>query len=73
MLKLVIVSWLRHTGISDKVKRRPYEHVCNDAGHSSGAITDKYIDVKCDQRAKSAKKKKIKTSTDNNLLAENNS
>jgi site-specific recombinase XerD len=38
------VHWLRHTGISDDVKRRPREHVRDDAGHSSSAITDKYID-----------------------------
>ena len=39
------MHWLRHTGISDDVKQRPREHVRDDAGHSSGAITDKYIDV----------------------------
>lgn len=51
------VHWLRHTGISDDVKIRPREHVRDDAGHSSGAITDKYIDVELTARAKSAKKK----------------
>lgn len=39
------VHWLRHTGISDDVKRRPREHVRDDAGHNSSATTDKYIDV----------------------------
>jgi|GEM_PF-3743224 hypothetical protein len=39
------VHWLRHTGISDDVKHRPREHVHDDAGHGSGAITDRYIDV----------------------------
>lgn len=39
------VHWLRHTGISDDVKIRPREHVRDDAGHSSGATTDKYIDI----------------------------
>ncbi|MCP5018048.1 MAG: site-specific integrase, partial [Ketobacter sp.] len=39
------VHWLRHTGISDDVKIRPREHVRDDAGHSSSAITDKYIDI----------------------------
>jgi len=47
----------RHTGISEDVKRRPREHVRDDAGHSSSAITDRYIDVELKERAKSAKKK----------------
>ncbi|MBP9721913.1 MAG: site-specific integrase [Gammaproteobacteria bacterium] len=51
--------WLRHTGISDDVKIRPREHVRDDAGHSSGAITDKYIDVEKRERNASAKRKKI--------------
>lgn len=54
------VHWLRHTGISDDVKTRPREHVRDDAGHSSGAITDKYIDVELRERHGSAKKKRIK-------------
>jgi len=53
------VHWLRHTGISEDVKTRPREHVRDDAGHSSGAITDKYIDVELSARAKSAKNKSI--------------
>ncbi len=52
--------WLRHTGISDDVKHRPREHVREDAGHSSGAITDKYIDVEKRERNSSARRKKIK-------------
>lgn len=55
------VHWLRHTGISDDVKIRPREHVRDDAGHSSGAITDKYIDVELAARAKSAKNKLIES------------
>lgn len=58
-LKAATVHWLRHTGISDDVKIRPREHVRDDAGHSSGAITDKYIDVELTERAKSAKHKDI--------------
>lgn len=54
------VHWLRHTGISDDVKIRPREHVRDDAGHSSSAITDKYIDVELRERNNSAKKKRIK-------------
>jgi len=58
MLRSATVHWLRHTGISDDVKIRPREHVRDDAGHSSGAITDRYIDVELQARAKSATKKK---------------
>ncbi len=54
------VHWLRHTGISDDVKIRPREHVRDDAGHSSGAITDKYIDIELRERHRSAKRKQIK-------------
>jgi site-specific recombinase XerD len=55
------VHWLRHTGISDDVKRRPREHVRDDAGHSSSAITDKYIDIELRERHASAKQKPITT------------
>lgn len=58
-LHVATVHWLRHTGISDDVKHRPREHVRDDAGHSSGAITDKYIDVELTARARSAKNKSI--------------
>ena len=57
------VHWLRHTGISDDVKIRPREHVRDDAGHSSSAITDKYIDIELKERHKSAKTKRIHTPT----------
>ncbi len=53
------VHWLRHTGISDDVKIRPREHVRDDAGHSSSAITDKYIDIEKRERHQSARKKQI--------------
>jgi site-specific recombinase XerC len=58
-LSQATVHWLRHTGISDDVKHRPREHVRDDAGHSSSAITDGYIDVKLKERAESAKDKAI--------------
>lgn len=58
-LRSATVHWLRHTGISDDVKHRPREHVREDAGHSSGAVTDLYIDVELKARAKSAKEKTI--------------
>ena len=63
----VTVHWFRHTGISDDVMRRPREHVRNDAGHSSSAITDKYIDVELKKRYESAKDKTL------NLINKNNS
>jgi integrase len=53
------VHWLRHTGISEDVKIRPREHVRDDAGHSSSATTDRYIDVELQERYKSAQKKRI--------------
>jgi site-specific recombinase XerD len=64
-LYLATVHWLRHTGISEDVKRRPREHVRDDAGHSSGAITDKYIDVELAARARSAKDKTISKMVEN--------
>ncbi len=59
ILRSATVHWLRHTGISDDVKVRPREHVRDDAGHSSSAITDLYIDVERKERAKSARNKNI--------------
>ena len=53
------VHWLRHTGISEDVKFRPREHVRDDAGHGSSAITDRYIDVELKARHASARKKII--------------
>ncbi len=58
-LRTATVHWLRHTGISEDVKIRPREHVRDDAGHSSSAITDKYIDIELSERARSAKKKRM--------------
>ncbi|KTD16735.1 tyrosine-type recombinase/integrase [Legionella jordanis] len=58
-LMAATVHWLRHTGISEDVKIRPREHVRDDAGHSSSATTDRYIDVEKQARYQSAKKKKI--------------
>ena len=62
-LRKVTVHWLRHTGISEDVKHRPREHVRDDAGHSSSAITDRYIDVELKERGKSAKNKTLNLST----------
>lgn len=58
-LRVATVHWLRHTGISEDVKTRPREHVRDDAGHSSSAITDKYIDIELKERAKSAHNKRL--------------
>lgn len=58
-LLVATVHWLRHTGISDDVKIRPKEHVRDDAGHSSSAITDKYIDIELHERHRSAKAKSL--------------
>ena len=55
------VHWLRHTGISEDVKSRPREHVRDDAGHGSSAITDRYIDIERAERHASAKEKPIKS------------
>jgi len=60
-LAAATVHWLRHTGISEDVKHRPREHVRDDAGHGSSAITDRYIDVERAERHASAKTKLIKT------------
>ena len=59
LMRTATVHWLRHTGISEDVKHRPREHVRDDAGHSSSAITDRYIDVELKARAKSAKTKTL--------------
>lgn len=53
------VHWLRHTGISDDVQRRPKEHVREDAGHTSSEITDRYIDVDRRERHESSKHKPL--------------
>lgn len=63
-LKVATVHWLRHTGISEDVKIRPREHVKEDAGHSSMATTDKYIDSELRERHASAINKKIKREPD---------
>ncbi|MCK4607902.1 MAG: site-specific integrase [Gammaproteobacteria bacterium] len=59
-LQAATVHWLRHTGISEDVKIRPREHVRDDAGHGSSAITDKYIDIELRARHASGRKKSIK-------------
>lgn len=59
-LKVATVHWLRHTGISEDVKHRPREHVRDDAGHGSSAITDRYIDVERAERHASARRKLIR-------------
>ena len=63
-LQSATVHWLRHTGISDDIKSRPREHVRDDAGHTSSATTDKYIDIDLRERYASARKKIINKDTD---------
>lgn len=63
-LAAATVHWLRHTGISEDVKIRPREHVRDDAGHSSSATTDRYIDVEKVARHRSAKKKTMEISSE---------
>ena len=58
-LRAATVHWMRHTGISRDVLTRQREHVRDDAGHSSSAITDLYIDIEKKDRHKSGKNKKI--------------
>ena len=58
-LRAATVHWMRHTGISRDVLTRQREHVRDDAGHSSSAITDLYIDIEKKDRHKSGKSKKI--------------
>lgn len=60
-LACATVHWLRHTGISEDVKIRPREHVRDDAGHSSSATTDRYIDIEKQARYQSARKKVIES------------
>jgi site-specific recombinase XerD len=60
-LAAATVHWLRHTGISEDVKHRPREHVRDDAGHGSSAITDRYIDVERAERHASARNKRIRS------------
>ena len=50
---------LRHPGISEDVKIRSREHVRDDAGHSSSATTDRYINVELSARYFSAQHKTI--------------
>jgi len=59
-LKAATVHWLRHTGISEDVKLRPREHVRDDAGHSSMATTDRYIDSDLRERHASGREKRVK-------------
>lgn len=58
-LKAATVHWLRHTGISEDVTERPREHVRDDAGHSSMATTDRYIESDRRERHYSGKQKRV--------------
>ena len=56
-LQAATVHWLRHTGISEDVKKRPVDHVRDDAGHASSLTTDRYIDAERRERHASARHK----------------
>jgi len=62
-LRAATVHWLRHTGISEDVQFRPREHVRDDAGHSSMATTDLYIESDERERHQSGKRKRIRDYT----------
>ena len=59
-LRTATVHWLRHTGISEDVRHRPREHVRDDAGHSTMATTDRYVESDRRERHRSARRKQIK-------------
>lgn len=59
-LRVATVHWLRHTAISEDVKRRPREHVRDDAGHASMQTTDRYIESDARERHTSGRKKFLK-------------
>lgn len=59
-LQVATVHWLRHTGISEDVKKRPVDHVRDDAGHSSSLTTDRYVDAERRERHASARHKPMK-------------
>lgn len=63
-LREVTVHWLRHTAISEDEKRRPLNHVRDDAGHESINTTNRYINTHHRERHQSAKNKPIQPSTD---------
>lgn len=56
-LQAATVHWLRHTGISEDVRRRPLDHVRDDAGHASSLTTDRYVDAERRARHASARNK----------------
>jgi len=64
ILRSATVHWLRHTGEYQMMLKLGRENML--AGHSSGSITDQYIDVELQERAASAKKKVIISEEDHN-------
>jgi site-specific recombinase XerD len=59
-MREVTVHWLRHTAISEDVKRRPINHVRDDAGHESITTTNRYVNTLHCERHQSAKHKPLK-------------
>ncbi len=63
-LQAATVHWLRHTGISEDVRRRPLDHVRDDAGHASSLTTDRYVDAERRARHASARNKPMTAKDD---------
>ena len=61
ILETATPHWLRHTGISFDVSRRPLHHIRDDAGHSSIRTTNRYIDSALEERHSSAKRKPLRS------------
>lgn len=59
-LEKATVHWLRHTGISEDVKKRPLHHVRDDAGHGDISTTGIYMNPEDRERYESAQDKKIR-------------
>ena len=59
ILEVASPHWLRHTGISFDVPRRPIHHIRDDAGHSSVRTTNRYIDSALAERHDSAQRKSV--------------
>lgn len=63
-LETATPHWLRHTGISFDVLRRPLHHIRDDAGHSSIRTTNRYIDSALEERHRSARRKPLRSNSE---------
>ncbi|MBB4861307.1 site-specific recombinase XerD [Pseudomonas nitritireducens] len=62
MLMQCTVHWLRHTGISEDVTRRPLEHVRDQAGHTNLETTKRYISSSLHEKHESSEHAALLTS-----------